>query len=86
VISARGRQWWHVDGVSDSAGDFIAGAEILRRRFSGEPLAGYIIRGPYADGTFKTFGREDGDSERYVGTADSYDGAQDLAAADRRES
>ena len=50
--------------MSDSAGDFIAGAEILHRRFySGEPLAGYVIRGPYSDGTFKTFRREDSDSE-----------------------
>ena len=70
--------------MSDSASDFIAGAEILRRRFHGAPLADYLIRGPYPDGTFQTFRREHSGKLHYLGTANSYDQAQDLAAADRR--
>jgi hypothetical protein len=48
---------------------------------SGEPTPGYVVRGPYADGTFRVFRRYDDGAQHFMGSADDYEAASDLAVS-----
>jgi hypothetical protein len=60
-----------------------AGAGIaLVGGYHGEPLGGYLVRGPLSDGTFRAFRRAEDGSQTLLGSAGDYGAARELCFAD----